>query len=93
MTVENSSNTLSHMFFTALLKNGKQTASSAQSKKEKEKLFKEQGRKEGFRPGVDVLLSSKNRDYLKKEKKLKGGELMAITVENVMEKWLEYVNN
>ena len=33
------------------------------------------------------------RNYLKKEKKLKGGELKAITVDNVMEKWLEYVND
>ena len=33
------------------------------------------------------------RNYLKKEKKLKGGELKAITADNVMEKWLEYVTN
>ena len=33
------------------------------------------------------------RNYLKKEKKLKGGELKAITIDNVTEKWLEYVNN
>ena len=33
------------------------------------------------------------RNYLKKEKKLKGAELKAITEDNVMEKWLEYVNN
>ena len=49
--------------------------------------------RKGFTKEGKTSSVSQIRNFLKKEKKLKGGELKAITVDNVMEKWLEYVTN